>query len=468
MSATAESETNGGPPPEEIKKEEKKADTMIATAEAEINTCSGPSPENGPSKTIEEIKKEEKKTDQNDVYSIKLKPEFILSERSPIFAPLPETQDDGRSEDPERKKKNKKQNKKRPRDVRQDDSEKVCLSIIRGEDAKCPYGDKCKFSHDMKAFMATRQPDIEIEGGCPNYNLSGFCIYGAMCRCGGAHINMSTGENFRKAQPEDKPAQPLPSEESCNTLPKEVQIQLRKRTYAFKCQRHFEQNGKKSGGNKNSTDNDKMENGEAAAKDFTSMTPVELKTRKIIDFSNKVYVAPLTTVGNLPFRRVMKKLGADITCGEMAMTSCLLQGSASEWALLKRHKDEDVFGVQIASAHPDQFTRACELIEAHTTVDFVDLNLGCPLDLVCNKGAGAALMNRDGKLRSSLLGISQTLSCPITIKMRTGWDMNKPFAHRLVPKIQSWGQDGIAAIMVCLLVLTHNVCICHSRHILTC
>jgi tRNA-dihydrouridine synthase 3 len=138
----------------------------------------------------------------------------------------------------------------------------------------------------------------------------------------------------------------------------------------------------------------------------------------------------------------------------MALASNLLEGKASEWALIKRHSSETIFGIQLAAGYPDLFTRTMELIEKEEIhADFVDLNLGCPIDLVCQKGGGAALMQREKRLQSSLLGILTTLhKCPITIKMRTGWDEKTPTAHDLIHKIQNvWGynpSNGINAIMI--------------------
>jgi len=226
--------------------------------------------------------------------------------------------------------------------------------------------------------------------------------------------------------------------EIMNVLSKETQVKLRKNKYPFVCKRHFE-----------------VQKGGGPPTIQTSTPAVIPSKRKLIDFRNKVYIAPLTTVGNLPFRRIMKHYGADITCGEMALADQLLGGKPSEWALLKRHPSEDVFGVQIAAGHADQYTRVAEVLanEPSMDIDFVDLNLGCPIDMVCQKGAGASLMLREKKLKASLEGMLKVLPCPITIKMRTGWKEDQPIAHEFQPKIQSWQIDGVGAFMVRTVIL---------------
>ena len=65
-------------------------------------------------------------------------------------------------------------------------------------------------------------------------------------------------------------------------------------------------------------------------------------------------------------------------------------------------------------------------------VDFVDLNMGCPMDLVCGKGGGAALMKRKRKVEDIVRNGLAKLGCPMTLKMRTGWDEGTKLAHTMV------------------------------------
>lgn len=393
----------------------------------------------------------------DDHFTVKLKPQYVLTERHPTLTPMDEVV--VRPDDKDKDKnggggeRRRGQNRKRPRDARTPDAEKPCLSVVRG--TPCPMGPaKCKYSHDMEALLASRVPDLTVPGWedlkCPHYHTFGRCDFGIACRLGAPHLNLMTGENLCRSVEfsyERTNNALLFGTQSLNALTKDTQIKLRKNKYPFKTKRKA-YCGKKKKADEDAAVEDESK-GDHPSGDLSAVSPaLAPRTRKLIDFRNKVYIAPLTTVGNLPFRRIMKRFGADITCGEMAVASNLLEGRPSEWALLRRHPCEDVFGVQIAAGFADQYTRCAELLQREVQCDFVDMNLGCPLDVICKKGAGAALMLREKRLREAVEGITGALDVPVTIKIRTGWDEKQPIAHNLVPRIQSWGIDGIGAIML--------------------
>lgn len=77
----------------------------------------------------------------------------------------------------------------------------------------------------------------------------------------------------------------------------------------------------------------------------------------------------------------------------MALAQQLITGQNDEWALLRRHESEKHFGVQVAGGYPNVMVPTAEMLGREFSgggVDFVDVNLGCPIDLVFNQGAGSA------------------------------------------------------------------------------
>ncbi|XP_056375038.1 tRNA-dihydrouridine(47) synthase [NAD(P)(+)]-like [Hyla sarda] len=396
--------------------------------------------------------------------------------------------DSGRNEDQEEKGEEDKQDKKRARGqnksrphvkYHQLEQQRLCPSIVQECASKCFFGDKCKFLHDVEKYLTGKQEDIGPT--CYLYETLGKCIYGITCRFAKSHL----GAGYKNVINEERVKEQEGKVLVRNSLGKELQLQLRKKKFLFeKSERYLKllsksqknRNEKRKTGAKGETEWGRpgeatTEGGDLGAGTDTAkgptdevhavQTPQETPTevprvtigaitdediiklrpceKKTIDFRNKLYLAPLTTCGNLPYRRICKRYGADITCGEMAMCTNLLQGQPSEWALMKRHHTEDLFGVQLEGAFPDTMTKCAELLNKSIEVDFVDINVGCPIDLVYRKGGGCGLMTRTNKFEDIVRGMNSVLDVPLTVKIRTGVQEKVNLAHKLIPELRDWG-----------------------------
>ncbi|RDD37049.1 tRNA-dihydrouridine(47) synthase [NAD(P)(+)]-like [Trichoplax sp. H2] len=315
------------------------------------------------------------------------------------------------------------QNKKRPLTTSIEKGKLLCPKLIADE--VCEFGTSCRFLHDVDAFLQSKPPDLGDK--CVIFDAYGKCPYGLACRYGSSHVN-----NKKNVIDEER----LRASATKNCMSKEALSDLRKKKIQFPKADAYVKAISAMNDMKNDAAEGRSTIGTLTDEDLITIRPEE---KKQINFSNKLFLAPLTTVGNLPFRRICKTFGADVTCSEMALCTNLLQGQQSEWALVKRHESEDLFGLQVCGAWPDTLARLSEYINDRVNVDFVDLNLGCPIDLVFHQGAGSALMGRANKLQQIVTGMSSILSVPLTVKLRTGILAKKSTAHKLIPQIREWG-----------------------------
>ncbi|KAF1651316.1 tRNA-dihydrouridine(47) synthase [NAD(P)(+)]-like, partial [Aptenodytes patagonicus] len=365
---------------------------------------------------------------------------------------------------------------------------RLCPSVTQGCAEKCYFGSQCRFLHDIGEYMAVKPADLGRS--CVLFETFGKCIYGVTCRFAQAHL----GDGYQNIVNTDLAKQWEGKSLVRNNLSKDLQHQLRKRKFLFKKADEYLRglakphgNGGKGGkATGRSTEEQEVSNcttpqeglgdspgcpvlpeqgedpkpdtlqspgptGGEEASPVKTVGPVTdediIKLRscekKKLEIQGKLYLAPLTTCGNLPFRRICKRFGADVTCGEMAVCTNLLQGQSSEWALLKRHHTEDIFGVQLEGAFPDTMTKCAELLNQTIEVDFVDINVGCPIDLVYKKGGGCALMTRSNKFEQIVRGMNSVLDVPLTVKIRTGVQEKINVAHKIIPKIREWGASMV-------------------------
>ena len=159
-------------------------------------------------------------------------------------------------------------------------------------------------------------------------------------------------------------------------------------------------------------------------------------------FRGRLVMAPMSRGTDLPFRRLATEWGAEVCVGEMAYAHKLVKREGSELALIRRHPSERLFGAQLAGKRPEVMAEAARMAEGAGS-DFIDVNLGCPIDEVTRRGFGAALLERPAKVAAVVAAMKAAVRVPITLKLRLGWTDAKPTFHKIALAAQEAGADAI-------------------------
>lgn len=166
-----------------------------------------------------------------------------------------------------------------------------------------------------------------------------------------------------------------------------------------------------------------------------------------VSVPNRVVLAPLAGIGNWFVRLQAKRYGAGLAFSEMVSSFAIhYRNEKTLKQLLRVHPEEQTSGpvaIQLFGHDPDVMRSAAETV-AQTGVDFIDINMGCPVPKVCKTGAGAALLADQNKAVALAKAARAGSNLPVTVKLRAGQYVDETDGITLAQRLVE--EAGVAAI----------------------
>jgi nifR3 family TIM-barrel protein len=168
--------------------------------------------------------------------------------------------------------------------------------------------------------------------------------------------------------------------------------------------------------------------------------PIDLGTVRL---ENPVLLAPMSGVTDLPFRRLVRSLGAGLVVSEMIASWAMVRANRTTQRMAEL--DGSPSAIQLAGCEPAAMAEAARIAEAGGA-SLIDINFGCPVKKVAlGQSAGSALMRDEAAAARILEATVAAVAVPVTLKMRMGWDHGSLNAPQLARVAE---QAGIRMVTV--------------------
>ena len=160
------------------------------------------------------------------------------------------------------------------------------------------------------------------------------------------------------------------------------------------------------------------------------------------EIKGKVVLAPMAGITSEGYRKYLNSFGVDICVTEMVSDMGLIYQNKETEGYVKFEKDNVLTGLQLFGSNPDNLAKACNLaLEINPDIDFIDVNMGCPVPKVTKTGAGSHLMLNPKLCGDIIRALKSVTDKPITAKIRLGY--NEVNFKEVIKELEN---AGVAAI----------------------
>ncbi len=166
---------------------------------------------------------------------------------------------------------------------------------------------------------------------------------------------------------------------------------------------------------------------------------------KDIKIDSKVVLGPMAGNTNYAYRKIARENGCGLVYAEMVSDKALNFNNVKTLEMIKVGEDEHPCSMQIFGSDVADLVKAAKFIDKHSNCDFIDINMGCPVNKVAKKsGAGSALLKDPDKVYEIVYSVVNSVKKPVTVKIRTGWDKDSINAVEIAKLIEKAGASAIA------------------------
>lgn len=163
-----------------------------------------------------------------------------------------------------------------------------------------------------------------------------------------------------------------------------------------------------------------------------------------VKISNQVVLAPMAGICNSAYRQICKEMGCGLIYAEMVSDKAITYNNQKTIDMLYMTDMERPISQQIFGSDKESFVAAAKYIEQNMHPDIIDINMGCPVPKVAVRAqAGSALLKDPIKIYDIVSSVVSSVSVPVTVKIRSGWDSKHINAFEVAKIVEKAGASAI-------------------------